>query len=58
MKWTQADRRIEPHNVVAQTGLMQGAAGVGLFLIHLDAACRYQKPLVRFPDEPLWEETR
>lgn len=56
MKWTQAERRIEPHNVVAQTGLMQGAAGVGLFLVHFDAACRSQKPLVRFPDEPLWEK--
>jgi lantibiotic modifying enzyme len=58
MKWTQAERRIEPHNVVAQTGLMQGAAGVGLFLVHFDAACRSQKPLVRFPDEPLWEKMR
>jgi hypothetical protein len=56
MKWTQADRRIEPCNVIAQTGLMQGAAGVGLFLVHLDQAYRHQKQFVRFPDEPLWEE--
>jgi lantibiotic modifying enzyme len=52
MKWTQAERRLEPDNVVAQTGLMQGAAGVGLFLVHVDAACRHRKPLIRFPDEP------
>jgi lantibiotic modifying enzyme len=56
MKWTQAERRIEPDYVVGQTGLMQGAAGVGLFLVHVDEACCHKKPLVRFPDEPLWEE--
>lgn len=55
MKWTQADRRIEPYNVTAQTGLMQGAAGVGLFLVHLDQAYRHQKQSIRFPDEPSWE---
>jgi lantibiotic modifying enzyme len=54
VKWTQAERRIEPHNAVAHTGLMQGAAGIGLFLIHFDMACLSQKPLVRFPDEPFW----
>jgi lantibiotic modifying enzyme len=54
MKWTQAERRVEPDNIVAQTGLMQGAAGVGLFLVHLDQVSRGQNPLIRFPDEPLW----
>ena len=39
-KWTQAERRIEPEKSIAQTGLMQGAAGVGLFLVHVDEACR------------------
>jgi hypothetical protein len=34
--------------------LMQGAAGVGLFLVHLDQVSRGQNPLIRFPDEPLW----
>jgi hypothetical protein len=29
--------------------------GVGLFLFHVDQACRGQKPFVRLPDEPLWE---
>ena len=54
-KWTQAERRIEPEKSIAQTGLMQGAAGVGLFLVHVDEACLHRKPLVRFPDEPWWE---
>jgi hypothetical protein len=34
---------------------MQGAAGIGLFLAHLDAVHRHRKPVVRFPDEPIWE---
>jgi lantibiotic modifying enzyme len=54
MKWTQAEQRVEPDQVIAQTGLMQGAAGVGLFLVHVDEACRRRKPFVRFPDEPFW----
>jgi len=54
IKWTQAARRIEPDHLVAQTGLMQGAAGVGLFLVHVDQACRSQRPSVRLPDEPVW----
>ena len=56
MRWTQVERRVEPANIVAQTGLMQGAAGVGLFLVHVDQASRGQNPLIRFLDEPLWIE--
>jgi lantibiotic modifying enzyme len=56
VKWTQAERRIEPERLVAQSGLMQGAAGVGLFLVHVDQACRGQSSFVRLPDQPLWEK--
>lgn len=52
LKWVQAEHRVKPDLLVAQTGLMQGAAGIGLFLLHLDAAERSKKPLVRFPDSP------
>jgi lantibiotic modifying enzyme len=52
MKWTQAEARYEPDHLAAQTGLMQGAAGIGLFLIHLEQALRRDKPLIRFLDEP------
>ncbi len=38
MKWVQAENRTSPDAVVAQTGLMQGAAGVGLAMLHLDGA--------------------
>jgi lantibiotic modifying enzyme len=52
IKWTQAETRREADHLIAQTGLMQGAAGIGLFLIHLDQAFRRDKPLIRFLDEP------
>ena len=35
---------------------MQGAAGIGLFLVHLDEVRRHRKPLIRFPDEPFVEK--
>ncbi|MBI3567793.1 MAG: hypothetical protein HY084_06270 [Gemmatimonadetes bacterium] len=50
LKWTQAENRVSPLDVVAQTGLMQGAAGVGLALLHLDGAIRGRAPLVALPD--------
>ena len=44
--------RVQPENVVAQTGLMQGAAGVGLAMLHLDGALTQRKPFVILPDSP------
>ena len=41
-----------PDQVVAQTGFMQGAAGVGTVLLHLDAAERGKSWDVTFPDSP------
>lgn len=52
LKWVQAEHRVQPANVVAQTGFMQGAAGVGTALLHLDAAERGAKWDVTFPDSP------
>ncbi len=54
MKWVQAEHRVQPELLVAQTGLMQGAAGVGLALLHLEGAMRGRKPLVVLPDAPGW----
>ena len=39
-RWVQAENRVSPLDVAAQTGWMQGAAGVGAMLLHLDAATR------------------
>ncbi len=37
LRWIQAENRTQPENLVAQTGFMQGAAGVGTFFLQLDA---------------------
>ena len=52
LKWVQAEHRVRPELLVAQTGLMQGAAGVGLALLHLDGARQGRAPVVRLPDDP------
>lgn len=52
MKWVQAENRTSPNAVLAQTGLMQGAAGVGLAMLHLDGALHGRKPAVLLPDNP------
>ena len=52
LRWIQAEHRVRPELLVAQTGYMQGAAGIGMWLLRLDAAERGRKPFVRFPDTP------
>jgi lantibiotic modifying enzyme len=52
LKWVQAEHRVRPELLVAQTGLMQGAAGVGLAMLHLDGAREGRAPLVKLPDNP------
>jgi hypothetical protein len=51
-KWIQAEHRVRPELLVAQTGYMQGAAGIGMWLLRLDAAERGRRMAVRFPDTP------
>ncbi len=51
-KWTQAEHRVQPNLLIAQTGLMQGAAGVGLALLHLDNATNDRPDRIRLPDNP------
>ena len=54
LAWPHAEQRTRPEQVYPQTGLMQGAAGIGLFLLRLDAAERDRDWALRFPDEPEW----
>jgi len=52
-KWVQAENRVSPEVVIAQTGFMQGAAGVGTFFLHCDAAARgVRRPAIVWPDTP------
>lgn len=52
LKWVQAEHRVRPELLVAQTGRMQGAAGVGSFFLSLDAFAAGRSPRVTLPDSP------
>ena len=54
LRWRQAENRTQPDNLVAQTGFMQGAAGVGSFLLQLDALSRGEAWPTPWPDTP-WQ---
>jgi len=53
LMWIQAENRTQPEFLVAQTGYMQGAAGIGILLLHLDAAINGNDYAgIVFPDAP------
>lgn len=52
VSWVQAEHRTRPDYLFSQTGTMQGAAGIGTFLLRLDAADRSKTRRVIFPDTP------
>jgi lantibiotic modifying enzyme len=52
MFWVQAEHRTRPDFLFAQTGYMQGAAGIGTFLLRLAAARGPRPERVVFPDTP------
>lgn len=52
MSWVQAEHRTRPDYLFAQTGYMQGAAGIGTFLLRLADAGRPRTVRVVFPDTP------
>jgi lantibiotic modifying enzyme len=51
-RWIQAENRIQPDNLVAQTGWMQGASGIGAWLLRLDAFDRKRPIAITLPDDP------
>ncbi|NIM18220.1 MAG: hypothetical protein GTO45_39975 [Candidatus Aminicenantes bacterium] len=52
LKWIQAEHRVKPDLLLAQTGLMQGAAGIGMWLLKLNAFEKGKKEKIIFPDSP------
>jgi lantibiotic modifying enzyme len=52
LKWIQAEHRVKPGLLLAQTGLMQGAAGIGMWLLKLHAFEKGKKEKIAFPDSP------
>lgn len=57
LKWIQAEHRVSPEDVKAQTGFMQGAAGVGTFFLHLDASRSRKRSPIVWPDSPFSRTT-
>ena len=51
-RWVQAEHRVRPELLQAQTGWAQGAAGIGLFLLKLDAVERDRSMRIILPDSP------
>ena len=52
LRWVQAENRVSPDVVVAQTGFMQGAAGIGTVLLRFDAFQRRRPVRITWPDSP------
>jgi lantibiotic modifying enzyme len=55
LKWIQAENRTSPNDLVAQTGYMQGAAGVGAFYLHADALAKGRAPAIVWPDSSTFD---
>lgn len=51
-KWTHAEHRAQPDNRAPQTGLMQGASGIGLWLLKWRAFLVKRPFGIRLPDDP------
>lgn len=50
-RWIQAEHRTRPELLIAQTGLMQGAAGIGLVLLRWAAFAEDKRPVrIHLPD--------
>jgi lantibiotic modifying enzyme len=52
LRFVQAEHRVQPELLIAQTGWMQGAAGVGSWLLRLDAQSTGRPVSVELPDCP------
>ena len=50
--WPQAEHRERPSFIQAQTGYMQGAAGIGSFFTHLHTMLAGKPVKIAFPDTP------
>lgn len=51
-RWVQAEHRDRPEFLEAQTGYMQGAAGIASFLLHLDTTLAGRPVKIALPDWP------
>jgi len=55
LSWPSAEHRVRPDFIQTQTGLMQGAAGIGLFLVQMEARHQGQyQDWHRYRGHPGW----
>jgi lantibiotic modifying enzyme len=52
LRWVQAEHRVRPTEVLAQTGHMQGASGLGTLLLYHHASEQGRAPAIVLPDSP------
>ncbi|HUS00188.1 MAG TPA: lanthionine synthetase LanC family protein [Chitinophagaceae bacterium] len=52
ISWTQAENRVQPDLLQAQTGYGQGAAGIGIALLHMYALENKKHTLIKLPEDP------
>jgi len=52
LRWTHAEHRVQPQSLEAQAGWMQGAAGIGAWLLRLDGFDRNRGLRIVSPDTP------
>jgi lantibiotic modifying enzyme len=52
LRWIQAEHRVRPDEVLAQTGYMQGASGLGTLLLYHHAIEHGRPPAIILPDSP------
>jgi lantibiotic modifying enzyme len=52
LRWVQAENRTQPDMLVAQTGYMQGSAGIGMLLLRVDGMSRRRRLGIILPDNP------
>lgn len=51
-RWIHAEHRVRPDLLIAQTGFMQGAAGIGIGLLRLSESQASADKRIRLPDSP------
>ena len=57
LEWSHAEHRVRPDEIAAQTGLMQGAAGIGLGFLRLAQVEKGRDRAYRLPDDPFESST-
>ncbi|MEZ5318317.1 MAG: lanthionine synthetase LanC family protein [Vicinamibacterales bacterium] len=50
-RWVHAEHRVQPDNLAAQTGWMQGAAGMAGWLLRMDAFESGRRERIHWPDQ-------